>query len=56
MKEDLGLLPLSFLLLFLGALAAEDLVQEAALSLAGLESAFEVAGLTKGPHFLKIDC
>ena len=49
-------LPLPLLLLFLGALIAEDMAQVTALSFAGLTAALEVVGLTKGLLFLKIDC
>ena len=44
------------LLLFLAALAAEDMAQVVALSLPGLVAALEVVGLMKGPLFLRIDC
>ena len=48
-------LPLPLLLLFFGALIAEDMAQVTALSFAGLVAALEEEGLTKGPLFLMID-
>ena len=56
MSDTSDSLSLPLLLVFLAALLAKELAQEEALSLSGLGvAAFEKRGLTKGPHFLRID-
>ena len=55
-ERPLACLPLPQLFLFFGAFVAENLTQEGLSFGPGLGSAREEVGLTKGLHFLKIDC
>ena len=54
-RKTLDLPPFPPFFLFLAAFLAKDLAQEEALSGQHV-TALEGVGLTKSPHFLKIDC